>query len=109
MRGNTIYKSEPSDLDLWTNNLNVNIGHVSLKINQYLKYESYVITSSQDNEQKACEHNFYICVTLTFNQLIQNQQGSCHHQYQSACKYISSGINSYQDNDWKPFILFLQK
>jgi len=40
------------------------MGHVSLKINQYLKYINYVITSSQDNEKKACEHNFYIFCDL---------------------------------------------
>jgi len=49
------------------------MGHVSFKTNQYLKNESYVITSYQNKEQKACEHIFYIFVTLTFNQLIQNQ------------------------------------
>ena len=34
--------------------------HAFIKINQHVKYESYVINSSQDNDQKAL-------VTLTFN------------------------------------------
>ena len=53
-----LYKSDPSDLDLWPNYLNVNMGHVSIKTNQHVKYEIFVINSSQDNDQKACVHIF---------------------------------------------------
>jgi len=52
------YKSDYSDLDFWPNKLNVNMGHVSIKNNQHVKYESYVINSSQDNKQKAYVHIF---------------------------------------------------
>ena len=36
------------------------MGHVSIKTNQHVKYESYVIKSSQDKEQKQCVH-FFTC------------------------------------------------
>jgi len=58
MRGKHYFTSDPSDLDLWPNNINANTGHVSIKTNQHVKYESYAINSSQDNNQKACVHIF---------------------------------------------------
>ena len=36
--------------------------HVSIKTNQHVKYETYVINSSQDNERKPCVH--FLQVTL---------------------------------------------
>jgi len=44
------------------------MGQVSIKTNQHVKYESYVINSSQDNDQKACVHIFTSeLVTLPLN------------------------------------------
>jgi len=34
------------------------MGHVFIKTNQHVKYESYVINSSKNNEQKPCVHFF---------------------------------------------------
>jgi len=31
------YKNDPYDLDLWSNNPNVGMGHVSIKTNQHVK------------------------------------------------------------------------
>ena len=34
------------------------MGQIFIKTNQHVKYESYVINSSQDNDQNACVHIF---------------------------------------------------
>jgi len=52
MRENHFYKSDPSDLDLLPNYFNVNRGLVLTKTIQYVKYESPVINSFQDNDRK---------------------------------------------------------
>jgi len=58
------HKSDPCNLDPWPGEFKNIRGRVLTKTNQHVKYESSVINSSQDNEQKHV-YIFFTNVTLT--------------------------------------------
>jgi len=76
---------------------------VLTKTNQHVKYKSFVINSSQDNEQKPCLHycTNVTLVTLPFDQVKPKSKGSCPSQ--------GSVINSFQDNERKPSYFIFTK
>ena len=57
------YKSDPYDLTLWPSELKIKIGHVPTNTNRHVKYETSVVNSSQDNEQK---HVYIVLTKVTF-------------------------------------------
>jgi len=80
------------------------MGHVSMKTNQHVKYESYVKNSSQDNEQKPCEHFFTNnLVTLTYN--LVNPKIKRGHGLTKTNQQVENNsgvINISQNNERKP-------
>jgi hypothetical protein len=68
--GNYTNIQEPCELDLWLSDPEINRGNLLVTINQYVKYEDFVIKSFQDNKRKSFWH---LRLTFTFELATQNQ------------------------------------
>ena len=48
----TFFTNDPCDLDLLPSEFKINRGHVLIKPNQHVKYDSSIINGSQETRQK---------------------------------------------------------
>jgi len=101
------YKSDLSDLDLYSNLLNVNRGHVSIKTNQHVNYKRSAIKSAQYNEWAPflhfstgdpCDLDLKSSISKIINRDHVLSKTNQH------VKYESSVIQSFHFNEWKLFI-----